>query len=44
MHYASKHPLTRGVFEKSHSTVSREISQIPLSSRGVLSHNALMAS
>ena len=44
MRYASKPPLMREVFEKSHSTASCEISQIPLLSRRVMSHNTLLAS
>ena len=39
-----KHPSTRGWFEKSHSTSSREIFQITLLSRGVLSHITLVSS
>ena len=44
MRYASKPPLTKGVFEKYHLTVSHEISQKPLLSRGVMSHSALVTS
>ena len=40
MRYASKPLLTRGVLEKSHKSVSRETSQIPLLSMVVFGHGS----